>query len=48
MKTDTNDINTIIENIEKSYRSPDDTTNTRCKLMGLDFFYSMLNMGPEK
>ena len=49
MKTDTNDINKIIENIEKSYRSPDDRgTNTRCKLMGLDFFYSMLNMGPEK
>tara|TARA_Y100000992_G_C21245801_1_gene483230 strand:+ start:54 stop:1535 length:1482 start_codon:yes stop_codon:yes gene_type:complete len=49
MKTDINDINKIIENIEQSYESPDDRgTNTRCKLMGLDFFYSMLNMGPEK
>lgn len=49
MKTDINDINKIIENIEKSYRSSDDRgTNTRCKLMGLDFFYSMLKMGPEK
>ena len=48
MKTD-NDINKIIENIEKSYESPDDRgTNTRCKLMGLDFFNSMLNLGEEK
>ena len=49
MKTDINDVDKIIENIEQSYESPDDRgTNTRCKLMGLDFFYSMLNMGPEK
>jgi len=49
MKTDENNVNKIIENIEKSYESPDDRgTNTRCKLMGLDFFNSMLNMGPEK
>jgi len=49
MKTDVKDVDKIIENIEKSYRSPDDRgTNTRCKLMGLDFFYSMLKMGPQK
>ena len=49
MKTDINDVSKIIENIEKSYRSPDDRgTNTRCKLMGLDFFYSMLKLGPKK
>ena len=43
------DIDKIIENIEKSYKSSEDRgTNTRCKLMGLDFFYSMMKMGREK
>ena len=36
-------------NIIDSYNSPEDrTTNTRCKLMGLDFFYSMMELGPDK
>ena len=49
MKTDETDIKKIIMNIETSFKSPDDRgTNTRCKLMGLDFFYSMLKLGPEK
>ena len=49
MKTDETDIKKIIINIETSFKSPDDRgTNTRCKLMGLDFFYSMLKLGPEK
>lgn len=45
MVTDIKDIGDIIGNIETSYKSPDDRgTNTRCKLMGLDFFYSMYLM----
>ncbi len=49
MKSDMSNVNDIIENIKKSYRSPEDrTTNTRCKLMGLDFFYSMMELGPDK
>ena len=40
--TDTSNIDTIIENIKESYNSDmDRTTNTRCKLMGLDFFYQI-------
>ena len=42
-------LNDIITNIKLSYESPEDrTTNTRCKLMGLDFFYSMMELGPDK
>jgi hypothetical protein len=42
MVTDIKNLKEIIENIETSYKSHDDRgTNTRCKLMGLDFFYSM-------
>ena len=38
--SDISDIDTIIGNIKQSYGSRDDRgTNTRCKLMGLDFFY---------
>ena len=40
--TDVSDIDTIISNIQESYNSSmDRTTNTRCKLMGLDFFYQV-------
>ena len=40
--TDVSDIDTIISNIRESYNSSmDRTTNTRCKLMGLDFFYQV-------
>ena len=44
------DIDKIITNIALSYASPADKkgTNTRCKLMGLDFFYAMMKLGPEK
>ena len=49
MKSDMNNVDEIIVNIIKSFNSPEDrTTNTRCKLMGLDFFYSMMKLGPEK
>ena len=49
MKSDMSNIDNIIKNIKISYESPNDrTTNTRCKLMGLDFFYSMMELGPEK
>ena len=40
--SDISDIDTIIANIKQSYGSKDDRgTNTRCKLMGLDFFYQV-------
>ena len=40
--TDISDIDQIIKNIKESYGSRmDRTTNTRCKLMGLDFFYQI-------
>ena len=40
--TDVSNIDTIISNIKESYNSSmDRTTNTRCKLMGLDFFYQV-------
>ena len=49
MKSDMTNLNDIITNIKLSYESPEDrTTNTRCKLMGLDFFYSMMELGPDK
>jgi hypothetical protein len=40
--SDISDIDQIIKNIKASYGSKDDRgTNTRCKLMGLDFFYQV-------
>jgi len=49
MVTDTKDIDLIINNIIESFYSPEDrTTNTRCKLMGLDFFWYMLQLGDDK
>ena len=40
--TDISDVDTIISKIKESYNSSmDRTTNTRCKLMGLDFFYQV-------
>ena len=49
MKTDTKDINTIMNNIKKSYVSPKDReTNTACKIMGLDFFYSLNKLNEDK
>ena len=40
--TDISDINKAIENIKTSYLGKKDRgTNTRCKLMGLDFFYQI-------
>ena len=40
--TDVSNIDNIISNIQESYNSSmDRTTNTRCKLMGLDFFYQV-------
>ena len=40
--TDISNVDTIISNIKESYNSSmDRTTNTRCKLMGLDFFYQV-------
>ena len=46
MNTDTKDIDKIITNIALSYASPADKkgTNTRCKLMGLQFFYSIAHL----
>ena len=41
-------VNKIIDNIDISFDSPDDRdTNTRCKLMGLDFFYSVKKLGED-
>jgi hypothetical protein len=38
--TDMNDVNDVIDNIKTSFGGAKDRgTNTRCKLMGLDFFY---------
>ena len=46
--TDVSDIDTIISNIQESYNSSmDRTTNTRCKLMGLDFFYQCSKLSDE-
>ena len=47
--TDVSDIDTIISNIKESYNSSmDRTTNTRCKLMGLDFFYQVSKLTNEQ
>ena len=48
MKSDMTNVNKIIDNIDISFDSPDDRdTNTRCKLMGLDFFYSVKKLGED-
>ena len=40
--TDISDVNNVINNIKTSYLGKKDRgTNTRCKLMGLDFFYQI-------
>jgi|ETNvirnome_2_130_1030620.scaffolds.fasta_scaffold00733_15 signal recognition particle subunit SEC65 len=42
-------IKTIMENIRKSYQSKNDRgTNTRCKLMGIQFFCSLLSLSKPK
>ena len=47
--TDISDIDTIISKIKESYNSSmDRTTNTRCKLMGLDFFYQVSKLTDEQ
>ena len=46
--TDTKDVDTVISNIKKSFGAPKDrTTNVRCKLMGLDFFYKVSKLSEE-
>tara|TARA_B100000287_G_C20610942_1_gene772018 strand:+ start:53 stop:1552 length:1500 start_codon:yes stop_codon:yes gene_type:complete len=47
--TDTKDIDKIMVNIAKSYASPADKkgTNTRCKLMGLQFFYCLAHLSED-
>ena len=43
------DIDQIIKNIKQSYTSKDDRgTNTRCKLMGLDFFYQVSKLTDDQ
>ena len=47
--TDISNVDTIISNIKESYNSSmDRTTNTRCKLMGLDFFYQVSKLTDEQ
>ncbi len=47
--TDISNVDTIISNIKESYNSSmDRTTNTRCKLMGLDFFYQVSKLTNEQ
>ena len=47
--SDISDIDTIIANIKQSYGSKDDRgTNTRCKLMGLDFFYQVSKLDQKQ
>jgi len=46
--TDMNDVNDVIANIKKSFGGAKDRgTNTRCKLMGLDFFYQCSQLKDE-
>ena len=49
MVTDTRDMDKIMSNIAKSYASPADKkgTNTRCKLMGLQFFYCLSHLSND-
>ncbi len=49
MVTDISDTDEIVENIAKSFASKADKrgTNTRCKLMGLQFFYSLAHLSND-
>lgn len=49
MQTDISSIKDIMTNIQKSYISKTDRgTNTRCKLMGIQFFCSLLSLSKPK
>ena len=47
--TDEKNVEKVLEAISTSYGSTKDrTTNTRCKLMGLDFFYQVFKLNDEE
>ena len=47
--TDISDVNKVIDNIKTSYLGKKDRgTNTRCKLMGLDFFYQISKLSDKE
>ena len=49
MTSDETTVEKVLEAISTSYGSPKDrTTNTRCKLMGLDFFYQVFKLSDEE
>ena len=46
--TDMKNVDDVIDNIKESFGAPKDrTTNVRCKLMGLDFFYKISKLSEE-
>ena len=49
MTSDETNVERVLQAISTSYGSPKDrTTNTRCKLMGLDFFYQVFKLNDEE
>ena len=47
--TDEKNVEKVLEAISTSYGSTKDrTTNTRCKLMGLDFFYQVFKLTDDE